>query len=136
MDGNEENLYEILLRNLEEAVVFADSKGRIQIFNPVAEAYFEVRTKEALGKRYDRVIPFKNIRKHFEAVYEKKERDSDVELAIRVPSSSGNGKTHILRCSFSPIFDKKGTFLGCLGTFADVTEKGLLSREISKSRDL
>jgi signal transduction histidine kinase len=30
----------------------------------------------------------------------------------------------------------EGTFLGCMATLADITEKGLLSREISKSRDL
>jgi PAS domain S-box-containing protein len=137
MSRSDENLYEILLKNLKEAIVFADAGGRIQIFNPVAEEYFDIRRKEALGKKYERVIPFKNIRKHFESVYEQKKSDHDVELAIRGSTpSSGNGETHILRCSFNPIYNQQGEFLGCLATFADVTEKGLLSREISKSRDL
>jgi PAS domain S-box-containing protein len=137
MSRSDENLYEILLKNLKEAIVFADARGRIQIFNPVAEEYFEIRKRQALGKRYEKVIPFKNIRKHFESVYEKKKSDHDIELAIQVsPPSSGDGETQILRCSFNPIFGKQGMFLGCLATFADVTEKGLLSREISKSRDL
>jgi len=137
MNRSDENLYEILLKNLKEAIVFTDPRGRIQIFNPVAEEYFEIRRKQALGKRYERVIPFKNIRKHFESVYEKKKIDHDIELAIQAsPPSADNGETHILRCSFNPIFNKQGMFLGCLATFADVTEKGLLSREISKSRDL
>ncbi|MGQ9645684.1 MAG: two-component system sensor histidine kinase NtrB [Thermodesulfobacteriota bacterium] len=137
MSRSDENLYEILLKNLKEAIVFADAGGRIQIFNPVAEEYFDIRRKEALGKKYERVIPFKNIRKHFKSVYEQKKSDHDVELAIRgsTPSSS-NGETHILRCSFNPIYNRQGEFLGCLATFADVTEKGLLSREISQSRDL
>jgi len=137
MNRSDENLYEILLKNLKEAIVFADDRGRIQIFNPVAEEYFEVRRKQALGKKYEKVIPFKNIRKHFESVYEKKETDHDIELAIQIsPPSSREGETHILRCSFNPIFNRHRMFLGCLATFADVTEKGLLSREISKSRDL
>jgi signal transduction histidine kinase len=66
------------------------------------------------------------------------ERYHDVELAVHVsPTPSAEQETQILHCSFYPIFDKKGTvFLGCLATFADITEKGLLLREISKSRDL
>ncbi len=137
MNQSDETLYEILLKNLREAIIFADAEGRIQIFNPVAEEYFSIRRKRALGKKYERVIPYKNIRKHFESVYEKKKSDQDIELGILVsPPSSGDGETLILRCSFIPIFDKQRIFLGCLATLADVTEKGLLSREISKSRDL
>jgi len=138
MDRTEQNLYEIILRNFKEAIVFADAQGRIQIFNPVAEKYFQISKKEVLGKRLERVIPYKNIKKHFDSVYEKMESNHDVELAIRVPPAlSAEQATRILHCSFYPIFDKRGAmFLGCLATFADITERGLLLREISKSRDL
>ena len=137
MNRKDQNLYEILLRHLKEAIVFANDQGRIQVFNPVAEEFFEIRRKQALGKRLERVIPYKNIRKHFDSVYEKKESDHVIELAIRVPAApSAEGETRILQCSFYPVFEKRGSFLGCLATFSDVTEKGLLSREISKSRDL
>jgi PAS domain S-box-containing protein len=137
MDQVGQNLYEVLLRNLKEAVIFADAEGRIQVFNPIAENYFQIRAKQILGKKLERGIPFRNIRKHFESVYESKEGNTDVELAVRVPPvPSGDGKTRILRCNFYPIFGKGGDFLGCVATFADVTEKGLLSREISQSRDL
>jgi PAS domain S-box-containing protein len=137
MNRSDETLYEILLKNLREAIIFADAQGRIQIFNPMAEEYFSIRRRRALGKKYERVIPYKNIRKHFESVYEKKKSDHDIELGILVsPPSSDDGETRILRCSFTPIFNKQRMFLGCLATLADVTEKGLLSREISKSRDL
>lgn len=137
MNRTEQNLSEILLRNLNEAVIFADAQGRVQIFNPIAEEYFEIKEKKVLGKRLERVIPYKNIRKHFDFVYEKRESNHDVELAINVQSvPSSETEARLLRCSFYPIFTKKGVFLGCLATFADVTEKGLLSREISKSKDL
>ena len=137
MNRKDQTLHEILLKNFKEAIIFADAEGRIQVFNPVAEKYFEVRSKQAMGKRLERVIPYKNIRKHFDSVYEKKESDHDIELAIRVPATpSVDGETRILQCSFYPVLDREETFLGCLATFADVTEKGLLSREISKSRDL
>ena len=138
MNRTDQNLHEIILRNFKEAVVFADAQERIQIFNPVAEKYFQISKKQILGKRLERVISYKNIKKHFDLVYEKRESNHDVELAIHVPSvPSPDQETRILQCSFYPIFDKKGAmFLGCLATFADVTEKGLLLREISKSRDL
>ncbi len=132
----EQNLYEIILRDFKEAVVFADAQERVQICNFIAEKYFQISRKKVLGKRLERVIPYKNIKKHFDSVYEKRESNHDVELAIHVPPASDQ-ETRILHCSFYPIFDKKGTvFLGCLATFADITEKGLLLREISKSRDL
>ena len=137
MDLREQNLCEILLKNFKEAVVFADVEGRIQIFNRAAEDYFEVSSKKVLGKKLERGIPYRNIRKHFALVFEKRERYHDIELAIQVPSvASRDRETRILQCSFYPSFDKGGVFLGCIATFADVTEKGLLSREISKSRDL
>jgi len=137
MNRTDQNLPETILRNLKEAVIFVDAKGRIQIFNPVAEEYFEIREREVLGKRLERVIPYKNIRKHFDFVYEKKESNNDIELVIHVPSApSYENEARLLRCSFYPIFGKGDSFLGCLATFADVTEKGLLSREISKSKDL
>lgn len=137
INRTEQNLYEILLRNLKEAVVFADAEGRIRIFNPVAEEYFQIRGKQVMGKRLERGIPYSNIRKHFKLVYEKKESNHGIELAIRVPPSGPEEReTRILQCNFYPIFGKGDVFLGCIATFADVTEKGLLSREISKSRDL
>lgn len=138
MNRTDQTLHEIILRNFKEAIVFADAQERIQIFNPIAEKYFQISKKQVLGKRLERVIPYKNIKKHFDLVYEKRESNNDVELAIRVPpGSSLDQETRILHCSFYPIFDKRGAiFLGCLATFADVTEKGLLLREISKSRDL
>ena len=138
MNRTDQNLHEIILRNFKEAVVFADAQERIQIFNPIAEKYFQISRKQILGKRLERVIPYKNIKKHFDLVYEKRESNHDVELAIHVsPAPSSDQETRILQCSFYPIFDKKGAmFLGCLATFADITEKGLLLREISKSRDL
>jgi signal transduction histidine kinase len=138
MNRSDQDLYEIILKNFKEAVVFADAQERIQIFNPIAEKYFQISGKQVLGKRLERVIPYKNIKKHFDLVYEKRESNHDIELAIHVPPAPPEEQeTRILHCSFYPIFDKKeAMFLGCLATFADVTEKGLLLREISKSRDL
>jgi PAS domain S-box-containing protein len=137
MDLTEQNLYEILLRNFKEALVFADGEGRIRIFNRAAEDYFEVNGKKVLGKKLERGIPYPNIRKHFNLVYEKMERYHDIELAIHVPSAAGTEREmRILQCSFYPTFTQGGEFLGCIATFADVTERGLLTREISKSRDL
>jgi signal transduction histidine kinase len=133
----EQNLYEILLRNLKEAVIFTDDQGRIRIFNRVAEEYFQVLGEKVLGKKLERGLPYPNIRKQFDSVYEKKESNHDAELAIHLPASASSEKeTRLLQSSFYPIFDRAGVFLGCFATFADVTEKGLLSREISKSRDL
>jgi two-component system sensor histidine kinase AtoS len=129
------NLFETILNHLKEAVVFADDRGRVQIFNPVAVEFFKVKEKRALGKRFERVIPYKTIRKQFNSVYENKEGHHDIELAIPVPAVSEEG-AQILRCSFYPVFDRKEAFIGCLATFADITEKGLLSREISQSKDL
>jgi PAS domain S-box-containing protein len=137
MNRAEQNLYEILLKNFKEAVVFADAEGRIRIFNRAAEDYFHINGKKVLGKKLERGIPYPTIRKHFDSVYERKERFHDIELAVHIPSSaSADKETRILQCSFYPILGRGGVFLGCFATFDDVTEKGLLSREISKSRDL
>jgi PAS domain S-box-containing protein len=133
----EQNLYEILLGNLKEAVIYADDQARIRIFNAVAEKYFQISGGKVIGRKWKRAIPYRNIRKQFDLVYEKQKGHHDVELAIQLPSpASEDGETRLLQSSFYPIFDRTGLFIGCLATFDDVTEKGRLSREISKSRDL
>ncbi|RPJ05768.1 MAG: PAS domain S-box protein, partial [Deltaproteobacteria bacterium] len=137
MEPIEQNLYEILLGNLKEAVIFTDDKGRIRIFNAVAENYFRINGEKVIGRKWKRAIPYRNIRKQFDLVYEKQKGHPDLELAIQFPpSTSEDGETRLLQASFYPIFDRAGLFIGCLATFGDVTEKGRLSREISKSRDL
>ena len=137
MQRVEQDLYEILLRNLKEAVFFADAEGRIRIFNAVAEQYFELRGERIIGRKWKRAIPYRNIRRQLAAIYETQKAHHDVELAIESPSHSSAGDDkRLLRSSFYPIFNQAGSFIGCLATFGDVTEKGRLSREISKSRDL
>ncbi len=137
MDPTEQNLYEILVRNLKEAVVFTDADARIRIVNQAAEKFFEIGGDKILGRKLERGIPYKNIRKQFEVVFEKKESIRNIELAIHTSSAGSAGRgARILQCSFYPIFAMDGEFLGCLATFTDITEKGLLSREISKSRDV
>ncbi len=135
MNHPDSDLFEIILRHLKEAVIFADIRRRIQIFNPVAVDLFKVKEKKALGEKLERIIPYKTIQKQFESVYDTRESHHDIELAIRVPGSSAE-EARLLRCSFYPIFDRTGGFIGCLATLADITEKGLLSREISQSKDL
>jgi len=133
----ENNLSEILIKNFKEALIFTDIHGRIQIFNPMAEKGFELKEREVLGKRLDKVIPYKNIKRQFDFVYERKEGNHDIEVAIQISRAhSKEQEIRLLRSSFYPVFDKKDAFIGCLATFADITERGLLLREISKSKDL
>ena len=74
----------------------------------------------------------------FDFVYEKKESNHDVELAIHVPHGpSADKETRILQCSFYPIFDKERRCSWVVWPPLPMSRrKGLLSREISKSRDL
>jgi signal transduction histidine kinase len=131
------DLLEILSRNLEEAALFADGEERVRIFNPAAERLFEIPGERLLGRRLNKALPFLPLLRPFESVYEKGEVIHDLEIAIDVARAGASGReTRLLQCSFYPLFDRGGTFLGCFATFADMTRKGLLSREISKSRDL
>jgi signal transduction histidine kinase len=137
MDVAAENLHEILVKDFKEAVVFADAERRIRIFNRSAEAFFEIGAKRVLGKDLDRALVYPNIRNYFHLVYAKLEKYHDIELAIHLPSPVGKEKEmRMFQCSFYPVFGESEAFLGCIATFADITEQGLLSREISKSRDL
>src|SRR4030042_1401524 len=101
MERIEPNLYEILLRNLKEAVLFADEQGRIRIFSLVAENYFRLKGDRVIGRKWKRAIPYRNIRKQLDLVYEKQKGTHDVELAISFPSSdSEEGETKIVQSSF------------------------------------
>ena len=137
MNQADQSLYETLVKNWKEAAIFVDSEHRVQIFNKAAEKYLEIPRKNVLGRKLQRGIPYKPLRKHFDVVFKKKESIRNIELAIHFqPPPPRDCEGRFLQCSFYPVFDAKGTFLGCFATFSDITERGLLSREISKSRDL
>ena len=137
MSSIDQNLYEILFGNLNEAVLFADETGKIRIFNAVAEKYFQINGDQVVGKKWKRVLPYRNIREQLDLVYETQKGHHGLELPVQHPAAPSDAmEPQVLQSSFYPIFDRADRFIGCLATFADITEKGRFSREISKSRDL
>ena len=93
--------------------------------------------RQVLGKKLERVIPYKNIESNSISFTRRRRAItiSNWPSMFRLPllQTERHGSSS---AAFIPFLIRKGMFLGCLATFADVTEKGLLSREISKSRDL
>lgn len=50
-------LYEFLVNQSPDAIIFANKSGTIELWNPAAEAIFGFTTAETIGKNLDLIVP-------------------------------------------------------------------------------
>src|ERR1041385_1301591 len=62
----DEHLYQQILHNAPEAIIFVDPEGTIGLWNTGATTIFGYSAEEALGQRLDLIIPERQQKRHWE----------------------------------------------------------------------
>ena len=136
---NEKEKLDVILRNLNEAVVALDRSGRIQFLNNAAQKMFGVEKSEALGQVLSQLVDCKTMNGK-ELTKEKIEKAVFQGKAFQTPKSIVliNRKKEKRSVEFSCIPLREGSekLSGCVATFWDVTEKQHLEEELFKARKL
>ncbi len=67
MQGHPEDwLYQQIVDEAQDAIIYADPEGRIELWNSGAALIFGYRAEEAIGQSLDLIIPEKQRARHWE----------------------------------------------------------------------
>mgnify|MGYP000713434940 CR=1 FL=1 len=131
----ERSKLDIILQGIGDGVFVVDKNYRITLFNKVAANISGFTAREAIGKKYDKVLKF---------VYEKNEKASNkfIKEAIttgKITTMSNHTVLVSKKGSKIPVADsaaslrnKKGEIIGCVVVFRDVTKERELDQRKSE----
>lgn len=121
-----------LLRDMAEAVVFADTGGVIRAWNPGAEALFGFSAGESLGRSLDLVIPEPLRQAHWQGFERAMATDATRHggRAIITRALHGSGEKRYVDMSFAVVRDAAGVVIGSVAVARDATERYLEERRL------
>ena len=120
-----DKLYREILSLAPDAILFADDKGIIRLWNRGAEMIFGFAADEAIGQSLDLIIPERLRAVHW-AGYHRVMASGETrygEDLLAVPALHRDG--HQLSCEFSIVMlkDENGKLIGVASIMRDLTER-------------
>jgi len=118
-------LYEHIVTNAHEAIIYADRDGAIQLWNAGAESMFGYSAEEALGKSLDLIVPDRQRQRHWEG-YEKVMATGETRYGkelLAVPALRKDGTRISLEFSIVLVRDTVGSPLGIAAIMREVTAR-------------
>ncbi len=125
------------LMSIGDAVIATDARGKIMLMNPVAESLCGWTTQEATGKPIAEIFQIINekTRKPAEDVVAKViEEGLTAGLANHTILISREGTEYTIEDSCAPIRDTRGTIIGVVLVFHDITRQKEAEDALRKSR--
>lgn len=129
----------VTLKSIGDGVITTDIHGCVVMMNPIAEKLTGWTQNEASGKPLSSIffiiseVTGEPIRNPVEKVLSHKKI---IELENNTILLSKDGRSHIIADSAAPILDQKGSILGVVLVFRDITEKQRLLKEAQKTQKL
>lgn len=115
-----------MLREMPDAVIYADAKGQIGFWNGGAERIFGFTEAEALGESLDIIIP-ENLRQRHWAGYDETMRTGKTSYGagdvLAVPALRKDGSRISVEFTVVPFRDRPGTMVGIAAVLRDVTKR-------------
>lgn len=123
-------LFQAIVEQAPDAVIFADRKGMIRLWNRGAEAVFGFPADEVLGKSLDLIIPERLRQSHWtgmrRAIDEGCARGGNRVRTTR--SLHKDGRRLYVDLSFGLIVDAAGAVVGAVAVGRDCTERYLAEK--------
>ncbi len=117
------NLFEAIVEQAPDAIIFADCEGLIRVWNRGAEAVFGHAAAEVLGRNLDVIIPERLRRAHWEG-FRRAIDSGQTKHGARVLTTRSmhkDGSKLYLDLSFSLIKNEAGAIAGALAVGRDCT---------------
>ena len=129
------NLFQAIVEQAPDAVIFADRDGAIRVWNRGAESIFGHSAADVLGSSLDVIIPERLRNAHWEGF--RKAIDTGLTKytgrVLTTRSAHKNGNKLYVALSFSLVRDRDGVIVGALAIGRDCTERYLSDRGLKKS---
>jgi PAS domain S-box-containing protein len=123
-------LYEAIVEQAPDAIIFSDRDGAIRVWNRGAEAIFGHTAPEVLGTSLDVIIPEPLRKAHWQAFDEALESGT-TKYAGRVLTTRSvhkDGSRLYVELSFALVRDAAGAIVGALAMARDCTERYLAEK--------
>ena len=114
-----------LLRQLPDAIIYADREGAIRFWNAGAERIFGFAAAEALGQPLDIIIPERLRERHWQGyrhMMETGQSSHGPEEVLSVPAVTKDGETRSIQFTLAPVLDAAGQVEGIAAVLRDATE--------------
>ena len=129
---NRARICEQIVNNAQEAMIYADRDGTIQLWNAGAESMFGYSVDEALGKSLDLIIPDRQRQRHWEG-YEKVMATGETRYGkelLAVPALHKDGTRISLEFSIVLVRDNGGSPVGIAAIMREVTARRRQEQEM------
>jgi PAS domain S-box-containing protein len=123
-----------ILNCMSEALIFADTKGIIQTWNPGAEVLFGYPAEEAIGKSLDIIIPEKLRKAHWDG-YNRAVSSGETKYGRRTMITRAihrNGEQIYVDMSFAVVKNRAGEPTGSVAVASDANQRYLEEKKLRR----
>ena len=120
-----EMIYQQIIENSQDAILFADGDGVIELWNSGAEAIFGYKKEEVQGKSLDLIIPEKLRQRHWEGYHTvmKTGQSRYGKELLKVPAIRKDGTSISVEFTIMLVRNLENEIMGTAAIIRDVTER-------------
>jgi PAS domain S-box-containing protein len=125
-------IYQQIIENSQDAILFTDRDGVIYLWNSGAEAIFGYKAEEIQGKSLDLIIPEKLRQRHWEG-YQRVMRTGETRYGkelLKVPAIRKDGRTISVEFTILLVRNRQNELIGTASIIRDVTERWNQEKEL------
>jgi PAS domain S-box-containing protein len=122
-----------LVRHAADAIVVADTEGRISLWNDAAERIFGWTARDAIGQTLDLIIPERQRRAHWDG-YARVMASGETRYGdqlLRVPALHADGERRSIAFTVSLLMED-GKVTGIAATIRDETQRWADEQELRR----
>ncbi len=129
-----EIIYQQIIENSQDAILFADRDGIIELWNSGAAAIFGYNKEEVQGKSLDLIIPEKLRQRHWEGYHTvmKTGKSRYGKELLKVPAIRKDGTSISVEFTIMLVQNLKNEIMGTAAIIRDVTERWKQEKELKQ----
>ena len=129
-----EMIYQQIIENSQDAILFADRDGIIELWNSGAEAIFGYTKEEVQGKSLDLIVPEKLRQRHWEGYHTvmKTGKSRYGKELIKVPAIRKDGTSISVEFTIMLVRNLRNEIVGTAAIIRDVTERWKQEKELKQ----
>ena len=130
-------VYRQIVDGAQDAIIFSDRDGLIELWNEGAENIFGYKAQEVMGQSLDLIIPEKLRARHWEG-YRKVMVTGSTRYGrelLAVPAMRKDGSRISIELSIVLVRSPSGDVVGSAAIIRDVTARWLKEKEVSTKRE-
>ena len=127
-----DSLFQRIVEEMPEAVLFADRQGVVRLWNRGAETMFGYSAAEALGQSLDLIVPDRFRARHWDGYRQVMTTGvtSYGQRLLAVPAMRKDGQRISIEFSIALLRDERGEVTGAVAIVRDVTARWPAEREL------